>query len=1031
MKIKTFTHLRTLSARMKQSFLFFFLFVLSFTHVVHLYAQNSSPAIITCPADIIQNNDPGTCTTRVNFPNDTYNGDPNITVSYSKPSGAPYPVGTTRVTKQLLDQNGVPVSSCSFNVIVLDTEAPVITNCPGNLSVNNTKDSCGAIVVFTLPAVYERCTYQQKTFYYTGTATKFVVPAGVTSIDVDVTGAAGGHTYYNGSVYGNPGLGGETGGTIAVTPGQVLTINVGGAGQDASSAHAGAGGYNGGGNGAYSADDNNVITFAAGGGGGASDIRTAGGTLADRIIVAGGGGASGITDAGGNGGDITGQNGSGGTTPATGGTQTQGGTGGSYSNDFYAGNGDFGIGGKGADQTPGGGGGAGWYGGGGGSFGSGAGGSSFAYAAATNVYHVQGAHDGNGSITLSYNQPATLTQTAGLSSGSLFPAGLTTNTFTATDASGNTSTCTFTVNVTDTQSPAITAPANVLISVDSNSSSATHVPLGTPVTSDNCGIAGVTNNAPASFPEGTTTVTYTVTDTHGNTNTATQTVTVTDSILPVIKAPANITVSADSSKCSATHVALGTPVASDNSGVASVSNNAPASFPVGTTTITYTVKDNHGNSNTATQTITVTDTQKPIIKAPANVSVFAGNNSCSATNVALGTPVTSDNCGVASVTNNAPASYAAGTTTVTYTVTDIHGNSSTAVQTVTVTDNQKPVLVAPAAQTFKTTASTYIIPALVATDNCGIASVTYTVSGATARTGTGTNASGSFNPGTSVITYTVTDVHGNVQTGTTTVTLSASTLNVTIPDVYAVSPGGQPNTLYIGYGPLYLSLMAIVSDGKSPYTYAWTITGYKNVIYNAQTLPVFLPGEYTVTVTDAKGATASFKKQVLMVDVRCGSKNDRVVVCVPAKGSSKKSTVCANADDVKSLLKNGGSLGQCTTTTSAAKTSASVAESATTSTEKASAAESKLVVVDETKKLSVYPNPTSGQFDVRLKNFKASKADIEVLSQDGRIVQRRTVELTGGNYIAAFDIRNLAAGIYTVKIITGDGIQTEKVILHH
>ncbi len=49
--------------------------------------------------------------------------------------------------------------------------------------------------------------------------------------------------------------------------------------------------------------------------------------------------------------------------------------------------------------------------------------------------------------------PVTLVQTAGLPSGSAFPVGLTTNVFLATDASGNTATCSFTVTVNDYPAP--------------------------------------------------------------------------------------------------------------------------------------------------------------------------------------------------------------------------------------------------------------------------------------------------------------------------------------------------------------------------------------------------------------------------------------------------------------------------------------------------------------------------------------------------------------------------------------------------
>jgi hypothetical protein len=69
------------------------------------------------------------------------------------------------------------------------------------------------------------------------------------------------------------------------------------------------------------------------------------------------------------------------------------------------------------------------------------------------------------------------------------------------------------------------------------------------------------------------------------------------------------------------------------------------------------------------------------------VSANAGST---ATNVVLGSPVTADNCSVASVTNDAPAVYPLGTTVVTWTVTDGSGNTAAGVQTVTVVPSSAP-----------------------------------------------------------------------------------------------------------------------------------------------------------------------------------------------------------------------------------------------------------------------------------------------------------------------------------------------------
>jgi hypothetical protein len=112
------------------------------------------------------------------------------------------------------------------------------------------------------------------TFTYTGHEETFTVPAGISSVQIDAVGAPGG-----GSAGG---LGGTASGSVAVTPGETLFVDVGGVGTTM------AGGFNGGGD-----PDTNASTGGAGGGGGASDVRTVSGSLDTRLVVAGGGGGSG------------------------------------------------------------------------------------------------------------------------------------------------------------------------------------------------------------------------------------------------------------------------------------------------------------------------------------------------------------------------------------------------------------------------------------------------------------------------------------------------------------------------------------------------------------------------------------------------------------------------------------------------------------------------------------------------------------------------------------------------------------------
>ncbi len=258
------------------------------------------------------------------------------------------------------------------------------------------------------------------TFTYTGAVQTFTVPPGVTSVVVNAKGASGGlngQAFPGGSMIDSPGHGACVVCTLAVTPGDVLNIYVGGHGHDATTSVPGSGGYNGGASGALG-----YVPYAGGGGGGASDIRMGGTALANRVVVAGGGGGAGGNyflpaisyDRGGDGGGTTGEAGSdggtvGGPGGGGGGTPSLGGSPGSYSGWGTGSSGALGVGGAAGSPSGGGGGGGGLYGGGGASWGGGGGGSSYTDGSlATAVTHTRGCNidrDGEVSITVTCTPP--------------------------------------------------------------------------------------------------------------------------------------------------------------------------------------------------------------------------------------------------------------------------------------------------------------------------------------------------------------------------------------------------------------------------------------------------------------------------------------------------------------------------------------------------------------------------------------------------------------------------------------------------
>lgn len=389
-------------------------------------------------------------------------------------------------------------------------------------------------------------------------------------------------------------------------------------------------------------------------------------------------------------------------------------------------------------------------------------------------------------------------------SGTFFPAGTTTVTATATDAAGRTASCSFTVTVVDAQNPTVTCPANITQSLGSGSCSK-QVTTPNPAIGDNCGIVkltwtmagATTGSSPVTgvnyvgtktFKAGTTTITYTATDGAGNTSSCSFTVQLKETVKPNITCPGDKSVHADEGLCYRSQLNLGNPSVSDNCGVASVTNDAPSVFPVGVTWVTWTVTDHSGNTRTCKQKITVEEHQKPTIECPAGITASTGTSGC-AVSITTPNPVYSDNCSVSKLTwtmtgattGSSPTgginfvgtkNFKPGVTIVKYTATDPSGNSRNCSFSVTVTDDQPPVVVCPPAQTrCKVSGNSYSIPVMTRSDNCGIASTKYIVTGATTRTGSGVNASGTFKLGTSTVTWTVTDVNGNISTCSTVVTI--------------------------------------------------------------------------------------------------------------------------------------------------------------------------------------------------------------------------------------------------------------------
>lgn len=238
----------------------------------------------------------------------------------------------------------------------------------------------------------------------------------------------------------------------------------------------------------------------------------------------------------------------------------------------------------------------------------------------------------------------------------------------------------------------INAPENITIETDPGTCEAVVAELGTPVIGGNVTMENVVHDAPDIFALGITIVTWTVTDEYGNISTANQIVTVIDNEEPVItNLPSDFEVTVNSDSCGAL-VEWDIPFIEDNcEGHSIEQTEGPENgtlFPVGTTAITYTATDAGGNTVEAGFTVTVKDNLKPVISGiPENI-VVEREPDFSGAFIEWIEPTATDNCELLDIVSDFQSGdfFESGTTTVTYTATDVNGNVQTTSFTITVSE---------------------------------------------------------------------------------------------------------------------------------------------------------------------------------------------------------------------------------------------------------------------------------------------------------------------------------------------------------
>ncbi len=363
-------------------------------------------------------------------------------------------------------------------------------------------------------------------------------------------------------------------------------------------------------------------------------------------------------------------------------------------------------------------------------------------------------------------------------------------TLTVTDVNGNSASCTSTVMVEDNIAPTAICQ-NITVQLDANGN-ATITPAEVDGGSnDACGIAS-TNIDITTFDcsnVGANNVVLTVTDNNGNVSSCTAVVTVEDNIAPTIVCPTNVNSETRLGDCFAL-VYFPQPYTLDNCGIDTVVQTAGlpsgSEFPVGVSTVEFTVTDVNGNVSSCSFTITVTDVEAPMavcenITIPLDAN---GNASITAADVDGGS---SDNCGVADISIDMVTFDCSnvGENIVVLTVTDVNGNSSSCTAIVTVEDVTAPVVACQNLSVALDPVTGTVTVAATDIDNgsmdaCGIASYELDI-----------DTFDCSNIGDNTVVLTVTDVNGNTSTCTAIVTVSDNTSPVLVCQDFTIEIGAN------------------------------------------------------------------------------------------------------------------------------------------------------------------------------------------------------------------------------------------------
>jgi hypothetical protein len=229
--------------------------------------------------------------------------------------------------------------------------------------------------------------------------------------------------------------------------------------------------------------------------------------------------------------------------------------------------------------------------------------------------------------------------------------------------------------------------------------------------------------------------------------------------------------------------------------------------------------------------------------------------------------------------------------------------------------------------------------------------------------------------------------------------IACPSINVTIPNAFALPQGTVANTVYPAYAPASsLTLQANASGGIGPYTYSWS----NNATTASTSVSPTASTNYMVMVADQNGCPGSASKTVNVMNIRGGNKGQQIVVC------HKGRTLAIGADGVADHIGHGDMLGACMDENRTVRTGDMLTEN-----------------VDNKVLVKVLSNPTRNYFELQVSGNNSNSTQLRVYDLQGRLIETKSL-LQYSQTIRIGALYN--PGVYLLQIGQGEELQTLRLV---